>query len=137
MSVFTAGEIEYLQGQRLGRMATVGPNGRPHVAPVGFRLDAEAQAIEIGGHNLATSKKWRDLKASASIAFVVDDLERVDPWTPRGIEIRGHAELFEQGGERLGPGFGASWIRVVPERIIAWGIDAPTFSGPPNARTVA
>jgi pyridoxamine 5'-phosphate oxidase family protein len=43
MSLFTEKEIEYLHGQRLGRLATVGSSGSPHIVPVGFHLDAEAQ----------------------------------------------------------------------------------------------
>ena len=38
MSVFTAAEIAYLQSQRIGRIATVGPDGQPHVVPVGNHL---------------------------------------------------------------------------------------------------
>jgi Pyridoxamine 5'-phosphate oxidase len=34
MSVFGVAEIEYLQSQRLGRLATSGPDGQPHVVPV-------------------------------------------------------------------------------------------------------
>ena len=64
MSPFTEKEIEYMRGQRLGRLATVGSDGSPHVVPVGFRLDAEAEAIEVGGHALSRSKKWRDLQAN-------------------------------------------------------------------------
>ena len=37
MSTFTEKEIEYLRGQPLGRLATVGRDGSPHVVPVGFR----------------------------------------------------------------------------------------------------
>ena len=37
MSVFTKKEIEYLGEQRLGRLATVDREGRPHVVPVAFR----------------------------------------------------------------------------------------------------
>ena len=51
--VFTEKEIDYLTGQRLGRLATVTPAGRLHVIPTGFHLDAEHTAIEIGGHNLS------------------------------------------------------------------------------------
>ena len=35
MSSFTEAEIEYLGGQPLGRLATVGADGRPQVKPVG------------------------------------------------------------------------------------------------------
>jgi pyridoxamine 5'-phosphate oxidase family protein len=69
MSPFTDKEIEYLHGQRLGRLATVGSGGSPHIVPVGFRLDAEAHTIEIGGHGLSKSKKWRDLQANPRAAF--------------------------------------------------------------------
>ena len=37
MSAFTDKEIEYLDEQRLGRLATVDAEGRPHVVPVAFR----------------------------------------------------------------------------------------------------
>jgi pyridoxamine 5'-phosphate oxidase family protein len=97
MGRFTVKETEYLRGQRLGRLATADSSGAPHVAPVGFRLNADEGTIEIGGHGLSKSKKWRDLQANTKVAFVVDDLESVNPWTPRGIEIRGRA-AFSAGG---------------------------------------
>src|SRR5947207_1458840 len=75
MSAFTDMELEYLRGQRLGRLATVGQDGAPHVVPVGFRLDAATGTIEIGGHGFSNSKKWRDLQANPRVAFVIDDLE--------------------------------------------------------------
>ena len=37
MSVFTNEEIEYLNSQLLGRLATVGPDGQPHAVAVSFR----------------------------------------------------------------------------------------------------
>jgi pyridoxamine 5'-phosphate oxidase family protein len=139
MSTFTEKEIEYLHGQRLGRLATVGRDGSPHVVPVGFRLDTEAATIQIGGHGLSTSKKWRDLLANPRVAFVIDDLVTMNPWTPRGIEVRGRAELNQEGGEELfGPGgWDSVWIRIVPERIVSWGIEGPAFSdaGRRSART--
>jgi pyridoxamine 5'-phosphate oxidase family protein len=128
MSAFTAKEIEYLRGQRLARLATVGGDTAPHVVPVGFRLDADGEIIEIGGHGLSNSKKWRDVQVNPRVAFVVDDLETVSPWTPRGIEVRGVAELHMEGGERFGAGgWDSAWIGVRPQRIISWGIEGPVF----------
>ena len=138
MSLFTEKELEYLRGQPLGRLATVGPDGSPHVVPVGFRLDAEAEAIEIGGGALSSTKKWRDLQANSRAAFVVDDLESVNPWTPRGLEVRGRAELHDEGGESFGPGWGSAWIRILPQRIMSWGIEGHAFTdtGRRSARSV-
>jgi pyridoxamine 5'-phosphate oxidase family protein len=51
MSVFTDSELRYLTGGRqLGRIAMVGPNGTPHVVPVGWIYNAACDTIDIGGH---------------------------------------------------------------------------------------
>jgi pyridoxamine 5'-phosphate oxidase family protein len=131
--MFTDAEIDYITSQPLGRLATVGADGRPHVMPVGVFYDPEAGAVVISGHNLAASRKFRDAQDRPEVALVIDDLAAVDPWTPRGIEIRGHAETHTTGGEEAGRRVGASfpfspaWIRVRPRRILAWGIDTGSF----------
>ena len=130
MAAFTDLELAYLRSQRLARMATVGKDTAPHVVPVGFQVDAEAGVIDVGGHGLSQSKKWRDLLSNPRVAVVIDDLASTQPWTPRGIEIRGHAELHTEGGSDkfVGPGWDAAWVRVVPKRIVSWGINGPAFS---------
>jgi pyridoxamine 5'-phosphate oxidase family protein len=141
MSTFTDAEIAYLNSQLIGRLATVDADGRPHVMPVGAFYDPETEAIVIGGHELASSKKFRDAQQRPDVAFVVDDLAAIDPWTPRGVEIRGYAETLTEGGEAAGRRIGASfvfnaaWIRIRPRRILAWGIDADSFTL--SARDVA
>ena len=122
MSVFTNNELDYLQKQLLGRLATVDPKGNPHVVPVGFRYNSEADTIDIGGHNVAQTKKWRDAGNHPGVAFLVDDV--LPPWQPRSIEILANAELLESGGEAFARGFDPQIIRLHPIKIIAWGIDA-------------
>jgi pyridoxamine 5'-phosphate oxidase family protein len=133
MSAFTEGEIAYLEQQRLGRLATVGPDGMPHVVPIGFHFDPDSDAIQIGGmEDTSATKKWRDLHVNPQAALVVDDIVALNPPTPRGIEIRGHAEILTEGGEGLGEKiwgfrFAPAWIRITPERIVSWGIDTTGF----------
>ena len=136
MSVLTPGEIAYLQEQRLGRLATVGPDNQPHVVPVGFRFNPDEDSIDTGGHGVAATKKYRDLLRNSRVAFVVDDLASVDPWHVRGIEIRGEAEVLDNGGQVIGPGFAPEMIRILPRRIVSWGIDDDNFFIA-NARTVS
>ena len=121
MSVFTKSELEYLLEQRLGRLATVDMDGNPHVVPVGFRHNPETDTIDIGGHNIAQTKKWRAAGRHPRVAFVIDDV--LPPWRPRSIEILADAELLESGGEEFGRGFDPQIIRLHPVKIIAWGID--------------
>ncbi len=57
MSVFTEKEREYLlSGVRLGRLATVGSDGTPHVVPTAFRYDPGHDSIDIGGHDFANER---------------------------------------------------------------------------------
>jgi pyridoxamine 5'-phosphate oxidase family protein len=132
MSTFTPAEIEYLQGQRLGRLATVNESGEPHVVPTSFRYNAELDSIDIGGHNLGKSKKFRDVARTGRAAFVVDDV--LPPWQARGVEVRGWAEVFSGDGEKVNSDFDAELIRLHPSRIVGWGIDTNPYR--PNSRSV-
>jgi pyridoxamine 5'-phosphate oxidase family protein len=123
MSVFTEVELRYLAGGRqLGRLATVGRDGTPHVVPVAWIYNAVRETIDIGGSELERSKKYRDVARTGRAAIVVDDVESTDPWRPRGVEIRGRAEAIP---------LPTPLIRIHPERIVSWGL------GPArSARTV-
>src|SRR5689334_13556543 len=104
MSAFTGAELEYLASQRLGRLATLGPDGAPQSRPVGFRHNPELDTIVIAGRNMGSSRKYRNVAADARVAFVVDDLASTDPWRPRGVEVRGRAETVpgsQTGGELI------------------------------------
>ncbi|MGH7859760.1 MAG: PPOX class F420-dependent oxidoreductase [Candidatus Binatia bacterium] len=118
---FKAEEVAYMAEQRLGRLATVDAKGRPHVVPVTFRYNAELGTIDIGGHDFAKRKKWRDVQKTGVAAFVVDDVR--PPWRPRFLEVRGRAETLPEGGADIGPGFDPEIIRIHPDRIVSWGLD--------------
>ena len=121
MSVFTQKEIEYLRSQRLGRLATIGPHGDPHVVPVGFRYNEQKDTIDIGGHSFATRRKYRDMQRDARVAFVVDDV--LPPWRPRMIEIRGTIE-FGKEGKTIVKNFDDEMVHLHPRRIVSFGIDS-------------
>ncbi len=132
MSVFTEKEIEYFGEQRLGRLATVDVEGRPHVVPVAFRYNAELETLDIGGHNFARSKKFRDAEKTGKAAFVVDDV--LPPWRARGVEVRGRAEVHSEGGKEIMDDFADELIRIFPQRIVGWGIDSDAYEQ--NSRSV-
>jgi pyridoxamine 5'-phosphate oxidase family protein len=114
MSSFSDPQLAYLAGERrLGRVATVGKDGTPHVAPVGWSYNPQTDTIDIGGRNFETSKKYRDVARSGRAAIVIDDLASVDPWRPRGVEVRGRADVVNDPGPM---------IRIHPDRVVAWGL---------------
>ncbi len=122
MAELTSAQIDYLASQRLGRIATTGADGKPHVVPTSFRYNPDLGTVDVGGMRVATTKKYRDVQANGWAAIVVDDLETVDPWRPRMLEIRGRAEAIADGGDALGNGFGSAFIRIHVEKVNSFGI---------------
>ena len=112
MSKFEQHELAFLQsGRRLGRVATVGRDGTPHVVPVGWSYNSETDTIDIGGRAFAETKKYQDVARHGRAAIVIDEV--LPPWNPRGLEVRGVAEAI-QGPPAL--------IRIHPERVRSWGL---------------
>jgi pyridoxamine 5'-phosphate oxidase family protein len=134
MSNFTPAEIEYLQSQRLGRVATVNEKGDPHVVPVGFRYNAELDAIDIGGHNIAPTKKYREAVRHGRVAFVVDDV--LPPWRARGIEVRGRVQALSEGGKEIMKDFSPEILRITPTHLVSWGINDENFLTSSSSRKV-
>jgi hypothetical protein len=58
------------------------------------------------------------------------------------MEVRGHAELHDTGGDRINPrfsNFAPQFFRIRPTRIVAWGIEEGGTGGEGfqvNARSV-
>jgi pyridoxamine 5'-phosphate oxidase family protein len=130
MSVFTDAEIEYMGRITLARLATVGPDGRPHVIPLTYRYNPDEDAIDIGGIDFAAGKKWRDVQQNPKVTLLIDDF---DPPEAHALEIRGDAELHETGGSKINPRFPKfveQFIRLRPTHIVSWGLNASVGSNP-------
>lgn len=114
-SRFSEPELAYLRegGRRLGRIATVGADGMPHVVPTGWSYNAALGTIDVGGSDLAATKKFRDVRRTGKVAIVVDDV--LPPWQPRCVEIRGSGEIVDDPDGPL--------IRIHPTHIVSWGLD--------------
>lgn len=122
---FTAAEVDYLQSQHLGRLATVDPSGAPRNNPVGFVVHRTTGQLVIGGLSMGTSRKFRNVLANPNVAFVVDDLASIEPWAPRGIEVRGRGEALVDVDPPMA-GFSREVIRITPTWIGTWGLQPGT-----------
>jgi len=111
--VFTEAELDYLNSQRLGRIATVSAKGEPDAAAVGFRLDGDV--VVVGGLDLTKTRKYYNAKATGRASFVVDDLASVDPWRPRMVKVTGRVEIGTD--DRGKPN-----LRLHPETIWSFGL---------------
>ncbi|WP_026151989.1 PPOX class F420-dependent oxidoreductase [Actinopolyspora halophila] len=138
--IFTEVECEYLGGQLLGRLATVGPDGTPQLRPLGFRLNEDG-TVDLGGPWVASTQRYRNVRRQPRVGFVVDDLapeepSAVKPGMGRGVEIRGVAETLRVDSPPGMSGMaGNDIIRLFPRRVISWHIDSNNPSG--EARNIA
>ncbi|OHV43446.1 PPOX class F420-dependent oxidoreductase [Pseudofrankia sp. BMG5.36] len=130
--VFSDSELGYLASQRLGRLATVAPDGSPQNSPVSFQVRPDG-TVEIYGYDLGASRKFRNVAATGVVSLVVDDIASVDPWRVRGVEIRGTADAITDI-EPPQPWLSREVIRIHPRRVLSWGLD-PGVSGL-RARTI-
>lgn len=113
MAVFTDLELEYLRSQRLARLATASASAEPDVAVVTFSV--EGDDIVSGGFDISKTVRYGNLLANPRATIVMDDLASTNPWSPRGVKVRGAAVIEGEPGS-LG-------IRITPEVIWSWGIN--------------
>lgn len=116
MSVFTPAEVDYLSTQSLARLATASRDGLPDVAVAGFSLDGDD--IVSGGLDLTKTVRYRHLGTNPRATIVIDDLVSTDPFTPRGVKVRGHATLEDNDGSLR--------IRIRATTIWSWEINEGT-----------
>ena len=117
--MFTEKESAFLKEQKLARIATVSQTSQPDVAPVGFDFDGDY--FHVSGIDLTKTLKYRNTETNPKVALVVDDLESVKPWRPRGIKIHGTADRVQREGY---VGW-KTYIRIKPSRKWSWGVEAP------------
>ena len=99
--MFTPAELDFLRSQRIGRCATVGPGGWPHVVPVMYAVNDDGSLdFDVDG------VKLRNVTAEPRAAMVVDAMG-----PKRGIAIQGRVSLLAP--ERA---------RLTPVRRFAWGL---------------
>lgn len=128
----TAAERAYVRSQPLARLATVDPDGAPQNSPVGVFFDDETGDLVIGGHAMGGTRKFRNVRGNPNVAIVIDDLVSTDPWTVRGLEIRGTAVALEDVDPPV-PFMSREIIRVTPTWVASWGVD-PAFEGKQTRR---
>jgi PPOX class probable F420-dependent enzyme len=97
MGLIDPQERRYLEGARVGRLATADADGRPHAVPVCFALVGDAVVTPIDEKPKAgdpsSLRRVRDVRENPAVALVVDHYS--DDWSRLGwVQIRGTASLL-------------------------------------------
>jgi PPOX class probable F420-dependent enzyme len=85
---------------RVGRLATLDPEGRLHVVPVCFALEGETlySAVDEKPKRSRRLKRLENVRAHPDIAVLVDEYE--EDWTKLWwVRLRGSARVVEAGAE--------------------------------------
>lgn len=95
---------------------------------MGFTYNADLGTVDISGYHMSKSRKYLNIAANPTVAFVVDDIASRDPWRVRCLEIRGTAEQVAAPPEvgAAGDEQDSAIIRITPTGIIGFGIDDTT-----------
>src|SRR5947208_13277346 len=97
--MFTAAELDFLRSQRIGRFATVGPTGWPHVVPVMYTMNDDGSLdFDVDG------VKLRNIMSEPRAGMVVDAMG-----PKRGISMQGRVELIGPERARLNPNHKFTW----------------------------
>ncbi|MQA16699.1 MAG: PPOX class F420-dependent oxidoreductase [Pseudonocardiaceae bacterium] len=119
--MFSEAELTYLDdGGKLGRLATVDSEGAPHVVPVGWNYNPATDTIDVGGHDFARTRKFRNVVADPKVCFVVDDV--LPPWHPRCVQVRGQGAALDTATWPDGTTRDAI-IRITPSKVVSWGLE--------------
>jgi PPOX class probable F420-dependent enzyme len=86
---------------RVARLATIDPQGRPHVVPVCFVLDGDTvySAVDEKPKRSRELQRLKNVRANPAVALIVDRYD--EDWTQLWwVRLRGAAKVLEAGPER-------------------------------------
>ncbi|HEX3924738.1 MAG TPA: pyridoxamine 5'-phosphate oxidase family protein [Streptosporangiaceae bacterium] len=133
----TAEVDEFLTAERTCRVATVGRDGRPHVAPLWFAWDGSSLWLS----SVVRSQRWTDLARDPRVAVVID--AGVEYTELRGVELSGSVvpvgdvpsvsagdpalataeRLFARkytSSPDFVPDGRHAWLRLTPDKLVSW-----------------
>ena len=90
--------LVFLEASRVGRLATVRPNGRPHVVPVTFAVSEEIVVTMIDHKPKTTNRLQRlaNIEANPSVSLIVDQWS--EDWDRlRWVRVDGKARVHTEG----------------------------------------
>ena len=85
----------------MARLATVDPDGRPHLVPIVFALDGNTlySAVDRKPKRSQTLRRIENARARPDVTILVDHYE--DEWSRLWwIRVRGRARVLDDGEER-------------------------------------
>ena len=107
----------------MGRLATVGPDGRPHIVPLTYRYNPDEDTIDLGGIDFANTRSGVTPRPTAG-PFLVDD------FSPTAMRGGGAGRRRDPRDRRRGDQPPVPPVRAPvhppPPRRVSWGLEEGT-----------
>jgi PPOX class probable F420-dependent enzyme len=90
-----------LTAARVARLATIDPDGRPHLVPIVFALEGDTlySAVDKKPKRSTTLRRIENARARPDVTILVDHYD--DNWDELWwIRLRGRARVLDEGDER-------------------------------------
>jgi PPOX class probable F420-dependent enzyme len=87
---------------RVGRLATLDPDGRPHLVPICFVLDGDTvySAVDAKPKRSQRLQRMENVRARPSATLIVDEYDDEDWSALWWVRLRGEGRVLESGEER-------------------------------------
>jgi uncharacterized protein YhbP (UPF0306 family) len=117
-----------LRQRTFGTLSTLTEQGAPHATGVVYAVSARDVPLILYVTTRTTTRKVRNIRAHADIAFVVPVPRRFLPvFPPRAIQFQGTATVVSAEDEEAAQAFSSSWllrrILATEQRIVTEGGD--------------
>ena len=92
---------ERVTNARVGRLATVDADGRPHLVPICFALDGETlyTAVDEKPKRSRRLQRLANIRRHPDVSVIVDHYEE-DWWRLWWVRLDGTASVLEEGSEQ-------------------------------------
>lgn len=100
MAPLDAATRQQVMEARVARLATVRPDGHPHIVPITFALSGETivTAIDHKPKTTANLQRLRNIEANPLASVIIDQYD--DDWTSLWwVRADGHARVVSEGAE--------------------------------------
>ncbi len=103
-TLFNPKQVQFIQTNRVARLATANQAGEPHVVPICYAFDGECffSPIDEKPKRLDPSRlrRVRNVKSNPRVSFVIDHYS--DDWSElRFLIVEGTATVLEQAVDRF------------------------------------
>ena len=122
----TDDEVEFIKGERIGRLATASPSGAPDVASCLAIYRRSLGVFLMGGQGIERTRRYHNARRNPQARLVFDAISW-EPYDIRGVKVAGSISIHVADEEISFGVMGIPLLVLRPERKWTWGFEEKAF----------